>query len=141
VPLPRHWSPLGPRIMGVGLTVCLIVIVGAGWLAFDPETRAAFTIFQRGTLIFFGLLYLSLMYGLLRSHAVAYPDRLVVVNGYRKRSYEWPQIVAARLPPGAPWVTLDLADGETVSVLGIQSSDGARARRALRELRSLVDGS
>jgi hypothetical protein len=137
--LPRTWRPLGPTIMGVALTVCLIVVVGAGWFTFDAETRAKFTIFQRGTLIFFGLLYLSLMFGLLRSRAVAYQDRLVVVNGYRKREYEWPQVVAAHLPPGAPWVTLDLADGETVSVLGIQSSDGARARRALRELRSLVD--
>ena len=42
------------------------------------------------------------------------------------------------LPPGAPWVTLDLADGETASVLAIQGSDGNRARIALRELKSLV---
>jgi hypothetical protein len=137
--LPHTWRPLGPTIMGVALTVCLIVVVGAGWFTFDAETRSRFTIFQRGTLVFFGLLYLALMFALLRSRAVAYQDRLVVVNGFRKREYEWPQVVAAHLPPGAPWVTLDLADGETVSVLGIQSSDGARARRALRELRSLVD--
>ena len=60
------------------------------------------------------------------------------MNGYRRHVYEWPQIVAARLPPGAPWVTLDLADGETAAVMGIQSSDGQRARSALRELRTLV---
>ena len=69
---------------------------------------------------------------------MAYADRLVVVNGYRRHEYDWPQIVAARLPPGAPWVTLDLADGETASVLAIQGSDGNRARIALRELKSLV---
>jgi hypothetical protein len=137
--LPHTWRPLGPTIMGVALTVCLVVVVAAGWFTFDAETRSKFTIFQRGTLIFFGLLYLSLMFALLRSRAVAYEDRLVVVNGFRKREYEWPQVVAAHLPPGAPWVTLDLADGDTVSVLGIQSSDGARAHRALRQLRSLVD--
>ena len=62
------------------------------------------------------------MLALTRSRAVAYADRLVVVNGYRRHEYEWPQIVAARLPPGAPWVTLDLADGETASVLAIQGS-------------------
>ena len=78
------------------------------------------------------------MFALIRSRAVAYADRLVVINGYRRREYEWPQIVAARLPPGAPWVTLDLADGETASVLGIQGSDGTRARTALRELKALV---
>ena len=66
----------------------------------------------------FGLIYLTLMMALIRSRAVAYADRLVVVNGYRRHEYEWPQIVAARLPPGAPWVTLDLADGETASPNG-----------------------
>jgi hypothetical protein len=69
---------------------------------------------------------------------VAYADRLVVVNGYVRHEFAWPQIVAARLPPGAPWVTLDLADGETASVLAIQGSDGDRARRAVRELKALV---
>jgi hypothetical protein len=124
--------------MGIGVTVCLMAVVAVGWFSFDAETRAKFTTFQRGTLIAFGLLYLTLMFALLRSRAVAYADRLVVVNGYRRHEYAWPQIVAARLPPGAPWVTLDLADGETASVLGIQGSDGDRARRALRELKALV---
>ena len=137
-PLPRTWRPLGPRIMGIGVTVCLTIVVAVGWFTFDAETRAKFTTFQRGTLIAFGLLYLSLMFALLRSRAVAYADRLVVVNGYRRHEYAWPQIVAARLPPGAPWVTLDLADGETASVVGIQGSDGDRARRAVRELKALV---
>jgi hypothetical protein len=139
--LPRTWRPLGPRIVGLAVTVMLIAVVAVGWFSFDAETRSRFTLLQRGTLIFFGLIYLALMFGLLRSRAVAYADRLVVVNGYRRRELAWPQIVAARLPPGAPWVTLDLADGETCAVMGIQGSDGAHARRALAELRRLVDGS
>jgi hypothetical protein len=136
--LPRTWRPLGPRIVGIAVTLALMAVVAVGWFSFDAETRAKFTVFQRGTLVFFGLLYLTLMLALIRSRAVAYADRLVVVNGYRRHEYEWPQIVAARLPPGAPWVTLDLADGETVSVLAIQGSDGDRARIALRELKALV---
>ena len=28
------------------------------------------------------------------------------------------------LPPGAPWATLDLADGTTISAMAIQGSDG-----------------
>jgi hypothetical protein len=138
-PLPRTWRPLGPRVVGIAVTVALIAVVAAGWFTFGPEDRARFTWFQRGTLIFFGLLYLALMFALIRSRAVAYADRLVVVNGYRRHEFAWPQIVAARLPPGAPWVTLDLADGETASVMGIQGSDGARARTALRELKALVE--
>jgi hypothetical protein len=137
--LPRTWRPLGPRVVGVAVTLALVAVVAAGWFGFDESDRAKFTWFQRGTLIFFGLLYLALMFALVRSRAVAYADRLVVVNGYVRHEFEWPQIVAARLPPGAPWVTLDLADGETASVMGIQGSDGARARAALRELKALVE--
>jgi hypothetical protein len=136
--LPRTWRPLGPRIVGVAVTCALVAVVAVGWLSFDGETRGRFTAFQLGTLVFFGLIYLALMSALIRSRAVAYVDRLVVVNGYRRHEYDWPFIVAARLPPGAPWVTLDLADGETASVLGIQASDGRRARVALRELKALV---
>ena len=126
--LPRTWRPLGPRIVGIAVTLALVAVVAVGWFSFDAETRARFTWFQRGTLVCFGLIYLTLMLALTRSRAVAYADRLVVVNGYRRHEYAWPQIVAARLPPGAPWVTLDLADGETASVLAIQGSDGNRAQ-------------
>ena len=136
--LPRTWRPLGPRVVGIAITAALGTMCVATWFTFDDETRDKFTVFQRGTLIFFGLLFCVLMHALVRSRAVAYADRLVVVNGYRRHEYAWPQIVAARLPPGAPWVTLDLADGETASVMGIQGSDGDRARTALRELKALV---
>jgi hypothetical protein len=63
----------------------------------------------------------------------------VVVNGYRRHELAWPQVVGVHLPPGAPWVTLDIADGTTVSAMGIQGSDGDRARRAVRDLRRLVE--
>jgi hypothetical protein len=139
--LPRTWRPLGARVMGIGVTVALIAVTAVGWFTLDDETRSRFTAFQRGTLVFFGLIYLALMLALVRSRAVAHADRLVVVNGFRRLEYAWPQIVAARLPPGAPWVTLDLADGETASVMAIQGSDGDRARRALRELKALVAAS
>jgi hypothetical protein len=61
------------------------------------------------------------------------------VNGYRKREYEWPEIVGVHLPPGAPWATLDLSDGSTATALAIQGSDGERARRAVRDLRALAN--
>ena len=39
---------------------------------------------------------------------------------------------------GAPWGTLDLSDGTTISLIGVQGSDGARARRAVREIRAAI---
>jgi hypothetical protein len=137
-PVPRTWRPLGPRVVGITITLALGTICAFTWFTFDAETRAKFTLFQLGTLGAFALLFGVLMHALLRSRAVGYADRLVVVNGYRRREFAWPQVVAARLPPGAPWVMLDLADGDTCAVMGIQSSDGRRARIALRELRALL---
>jgi hypothetical protein len=124
--------------MGIAVGVGLVVICAVSWFTFDEETREKFTPFQKGTLLALGLLAFLLLYGLIRSRVEAHQDRLVVVNGYRRREYAWAQIVAVNLPPGAPWVTLDLADGETASAMGIQGSDGARARQAARDLRRLV---
>ena len=41
---------------------------------------------------------------------------------------------AVTLRPGSPWAVLDLSDGTSVSAVGIQGSDGARARRQVAEL-------
>ena len=122
-------------VLGVGL----LVVCALAWVGFDAETRARFTPFQRGTLFVVGLGAFALWFALVRSRVVAEATRLVVVNGYRRREYEWPEVVAVHLPPGAPWVTLDLADGTAASAMGIQGSDGARAKQAVRQLRALVD--
>lgn len=137
--LPHTWRPLGPRVAAVVLGAMLVIVCAFTWWGFDEETRAKFTVLQRGTLVFIGLLVFGSMYALVRSRVVAEPDRLVVVNGYRRRELDWAQVVAARLPPGAPWVTLDLSDGTSIPAMGIQGSDGARAQRAVRQLRALVD--
>ena len=138
VSLPHTWRPLGVRIAATGLFGMLALVVAFAWFSFDAETRGAFTPFQIGTLVALGLLAVSLGFALARSRVVAEPDRLVVVNGYRRREFEYAAVVEAHLPPGAPWVTLDLDDGTTVSAMGIQGSDGARAQTALRELRAVL---
>jgi hypothetical protein len=136
--LPHTWRPMGSRMVGIVLVVCLYGMCVFTWFAFDDQTRARFTGFEKGTMAFFGILILVLVHALIRSRIEARTDRLVVVNGYKRREFAWEQVVAARMPPGAPWVTLDLADGTAVPAMGIQSSDGGRARVALRELRALV---
>ena len=136
--LPRTYRPLGPRIVAVVLVAGLAVVCAFAWLAFPPETRAAFTGFQRLTMAFIALLILACVHALTRSRVQATREKLVVVNGYRRRELAWAQIVAVRMPPGAPWVRLDLADGSEISAMGIQGSDGARATAAVRDLRRLA---
>ena len=138
VSLPHTWRPLGVRIAAAGLGAMLAAVVAFAWLSFDAETRGEFTPLQITTLLLLALLAGSLGFALARSRGVAEPDRLVVVNGYRRREFAYAAVVEASLPPGAPWVTLDLDDGTTVSAMGIQGSDGARAQAALRELRQVL---
>ncbi|CAN5665202.1 PH domain-containing protein [soil metagenome] len=137
--LPRIWRPLGPRIAGAVAGGTLVFITTVLWIGFDEKTKASVTGFQRGTVAAFGLLGFACLYALIRSRVEAREDRLVVVNGYRRHEYAWAEVIAVRLNPGAPWVTLDLADGTAAPAMGIQGSDGVRAKRAVRELRALVD--
>lgn len=116
----------------------LLVVVVAAWFAVGDDVRSRINIYQRLTMVLFGLLTAAVGHALVRCRVTADRRGLVVVNGYKRREYEWPQVLAVRMPSGAPWVTLDIADGTTVSALGIQSADGDRARVAVRDLRSLL---
>jgi len=139
VSLPHTWRPFGARVAVIVFGTMLLLICAFAWFGFDPEVRAKFTFFQRSTLVFLGLLASSVGYALARSRVVASESGLFVVNGYKRHEYEWAEVISIHLPPGAPWATIDLADGNTASMLAIQGSDGNRARDAVRTLRSLID--
>jgi len=137
--LPRTWRPLGPRIVALVLVLGVGVVTGVSWVALGPEEQAKFTDFELWTLAFIALLILTCVHALTRSRVTATSAGLIVVNGYRRRELEWAQIVAIRMPAGAPWVRLDLSDGEEISAMGIQASDGRRARDAVRLLRRAAE--
>lgn len=136
--LPRTYRPLGPRIVAVVLVIALGVVSATAWIGFDEETQAKFTVFEKLTMAFFALLILACVHALTRSRVSASQEKLVIVNGYRRREFAWAQVVAVRMPPGAPWASLDLTDGSEIAAMGIQGSDGTRARAAVRDLRTLV---
>ena len=138
-PLPRTWRPLGIRLAVVFFGVLLFVVCAAAWFGFSPEIRERWTFLQKLTVFLIGGVYVFLGWLLSRSRIIAEVDALVVVNGLRTRRYEWAQVLAVHLPSGAPWATLDLADGTSVSAIGIQGSDGARAERQVRELHALLN--
>jgi len=116
----------------------LAVVCTMAWISFGAETRAKFTLFEKLTLAFIGLLILVCVHALTRSRVTATRERLTVVNGYRRRDLDWAQIVAVRLPRGAPWASIDLSDGSAIAAMGIQASDGTAARTAVRTLRQLA---
>jgi hypothetical protein len=137
--LPCVWRPMGVRIAGWLVGAVLAGASAATWISFPPEVRATFNLGQRLTLLIFGVLIGVGMHALMRSRLEATQDRLVVINGYRRRSFAWNEVLAVQLPAGAPWATLDLADGTSIPAMGIQGSETRRAQRAVAELRSMVD--
>ncbi len=139
VPLPRTFRPFGVRIAVYAFGGLLVLVTAVIWFTFPQSIRDQFTLFQRGTVVVLGLGFLALGWGLARSRVEARESGLRVVNGYRSHTFEWAQVVAISLRPGSPWAEIDLSDGTTVNVVGIQGSDGARALRQVREIRALVE--
>jgi hypothetical protein len=138
VGLPHTWRPFGVRVAGTVLGAMLLVLVVAVWVAWGDDVRSRFTLFQRSTLVAMGLVGFVAWYALMRSRVTADERGVTVVNGYRRRVFEWSQVVGINLRRGAPWAGMDLSDGTSISMVGIQGSDGPRAVRAVRELRQLV---
>ncbi|HEY6932033.1 MAG TPA: PH domain-containing protein [Marmoricola sp.] len=120
-------------VFGGGL---LAVFIAAGVLL--SSEVAAFTFFQKVTLVLFALLGIACGWAIARCRVTASEGALTVVNGYRRRDYEWSQVVDVSLRRGAPWAGMDLSDGTQISLVAIQGSDGARAERAVRELRAVI---
>lgn len=137
--LPHTWRPLGVRVAVAGLGLMLLVVCAAAWFGFDESVRDRFTVLQRLTILAMGAGFGACGWALARARVTAEMEALVVVNGFRTRRLEWEELVAIHLPAGAPWATLDLADGTTISAMAFQGSDGRRARDGVRQVRALID--
>lgn len=136
--LPTRFRPLGVRVATWVFGAVLAATVVAVWLALPANVQDSFTWLQRGTVLLFVAGGAVIAHAMSRCRVDADEDGLTVVNGYRTRHYEWSQVLGVSLRRGAPWGTLDLSDGTTLSLLAVQGSDGARARRAVREIRAAV---
>ncbi len=137
--LPHTWRPLGVRVAVVGFGLMLLVVCAAAWFGFDESVRDRFTLLQRLTVALMGAGLATCGWALGRARVTAEMEALVVVNGFRTRQLAWEEVLAIHLPPGAPWATLDLADGTTISAMAFQGSDGRRARDGVRQVRALID--
>ncbi len=137
--LPHTWRPLGVRLAAAFFGGMLLLVTVMAGILLDPAVKAKFTVFQVSTLVFMGLLFAVALHALARGRVTASERGLVVINGYRRREFEWAEVIAIRMPQGAPWASLDLSDGEVCSVMALQSSDGDRARLAVHQIRTLLD--
>ena len=136
--LPATFRPFGVRIAAVVLGVLLFGVVAAIWVAFPAGVRESFTVFQRVTVVAFGVAALLSLWALARSRVEAHAQGLHVVNGYRSHDYAWSELAGVTLRAGSPWAILELADGTSAAAMGIQGSDGSRAVAQVRVLRDIL---
>ncbi|WP_448321525.1 PH domain-containing protein [Streptomyces sp. CO7] len=90
---------------------------------------------ERLSFVFTGALAFGVLWTLARPRVHAEETCVTVVNIASRRRLEWAEIVQVRLRPGDPWVFLDLSDGTSLPVLGIQP--GVAREQALRDARAL----
>jgi hypothetical protein len=136
--LPHTYRPLGARIATAVAAGAIVFIMTLLWVSLPDEVQDQFSTFQRITLIGFFVVVLVVLNAIFRTRARADEGGLSVVNGYHRRDLEWGQIVRISMGPHRPWALIDLDDGSTMSVMAIQSADGARARSSTRELAAVI---
>lgn len=128
--LPVTFRPGRTRavLVTAGVAIFVVITVIALLLeALSPGERLSFAF--TGALLFSVLLLLS------RPKVVADEAGVTVVNIASKRRLAWAEILRVNLRPGDPWVFLDLSDGTSLPVLGIQP--GIAKQRAIADARTL----
>ncbi|MDQ1040020.1 hypothetical protein QFZ75_006436 [Streptomyces sp. V3I8] len=90
---------------------------------------------ERLSFVFTAALLFGVLVLLARPKAVADDSGVTVVNIVSARRLAWAEILQVNLRPGDPWVFLDLSDGTSLPVLGIQP--GIAKQHAIRDARAL----
>jgi hypothetical protein len=135
--LPVTFRPTRTRVVLLSVGAVMFTVITAVALLLEKLSAGERSSFVFTALVFFGVLAL-----LSRPKVVADDSGVTVVNLTRTRRLEWAEILRVNLRPGDPWVFLDLSDGTSLPVLGIQPGiakahaiSDARALRALAETR------
>ena len=132
------FRPRRGRAVALGVMWCSLAIFGAIAAVIPTQVDGRWGLGDR--LMFFGLGVAIALLAWRYASIVAVPSRegLVVRNLVVTRSLEWSEVVGIQFGGGAPWVSLDLADGDTVAVMAIQKADGQVSDREASRLAALV---
>ncbi len=132
----RTFRPLWGRVaawvvgaIAVGGSL-FVGLTARGPVGSHPASRASF--------VAFAVVAALLLWRVAGVHATPSARGLVVRNVIYTRHLAWPEVVAVRFSANDAWVKLDLADGSTLAVMGIQRSDGERGMAEARRLLGLV---
>lgn len=131
------YTPFRPvRARRVALGAAVLTVVALTFLAVILPREVA--LWDRLGVVAFALIvaWFLVRHGSVR--AVPSASGLVVRNLFHSRRLEWAEIISVRFGGDSAWAQLDLADGDTLSVMAIQRSDGDYARSEARRLATLV---
>ncbi|MEU7606509.1 PH domain-containing protein [Streptomyces sp. NPDC040724] len=128
--LPVTFRPTRTRAVLLGVGTAMFVTIGSIALLLENLSPG-----ERISFLFTAVLLSSVLVLLSRPKVVADEAGVTVVNITTSRRLEWAQILRVNLRPGDPWVFLDLSDGTSLPVLGIQP--GVAKQRAIGDARAL----
>lgn len=136
--LPRTFRPRRARITIWIISAFLLVVMGIIAVLLPDDGARTWGIADRIGVFASGLFIVWFLNRHAQVRAIADADGLLVVNMFKRRHLQWGEVLSVRLKRGDPWVFLDLSDGSTLAVMGIQGSDGDVAAEHARELAGLV---
>jgi hypothetical protein len=116
----------------VAVVVCTIVAVGMG-------VAGAWQVGDQLALVGLGLALAAFLGRYASIKAVPDDAGLTVRNLMLTRTIAWDEVIEVRFPDGAPWVTVELDDGDELAVMAIQRADGRLARDEAMRLARIVD--
>lgn len=126
--------PRAARVAGYaigGLVLLGSIILGA-------LTAREFGVVSTVLFVVFGLLIFWFCHREASVSVTATHRSLTVRNLMSERSLEWAEVLGVSFPVGNPWAHLDLADGDTLSVMAIQRTDGEHGLALARRLQGLI---
>ena len=128
----RPFRPRNTRRVALVLAATVpVVLLGAGLVV-----RAG--IWDLGGFLGLGLLISWILWRMASVSAIPSAEGLVVRNVFITTPLAWAQIVSVRFGD-RPWPQLDLTDGDTIAVMGVQRSDGGYAQDEARRLAGLIE--
>ncbi|WP_150242451.1 PH domain-containing protein [Nocardiopsis quinghaiensis] len=132
--LPRTWRPRAVRWVAYGLALLIVATLAVLAVIMPGDWGPVDRFLMAGT----GLAIAAALHLLARPRLVAAEEGVTVVNSIRTHVLSWAEVVDIRMPVGEPWPSVDLSDGTTLAVMGVQSADGEFAHRGLAEFRALL---
>ncbi|WP_017575419.1 PH domain-containing protein [Nocardiopsis kunsanensis] len=132
--VPHTWRPRAVRMVAYGLGLLIVVTFAVMAVILPMDWRTL----DRVMLVGLGLLVAGGLHLLGRPRLTVEEDRVLVVNGIRTHVLSWQEILDIQMPEGEPWPCVDLSDGTSLPVMGIQSTDGESARQAVEGFRVML---